>query len=59
MFALGGLGGATLPWLVGFLSTHFGSLKAGLVVPLLGCLTMIAMHSCNLRPVTSDPPQPA
>ena len=54
MFALGGLGGATLPWLVGFLSTHFGSLKAGLVVPLLGSLAMIALHSFSLHPSNSD-----
>ena len=44
MFALGGLGGATLPWLVGALSTQFGALKAGLYVPLFGCLTMLALY---------------
>ena len=49
MFALGGLGGATLPWLVGFSSTHFGSLRAGLVVPLLSSLAMVALHLLNLR----------
>ena len=51
---VGGLGGATLPWLVGFLSTRFGSLKAGLVVPLLGSLAMIALHSFSLHPSNSD-----
>ena len=53
MFALSGLGGATLPWLVGFLSTHSGSLKAGLVVPLLGSLGMSALYLANLRATTS------
>src|SRR5262249_11861367 len=34
IFALGGLGGATIPWMVGFLSTTFGSLRSGLSLPL-------------------------
>ncbi len=34
MFAMGALGGATVPWLVGFLSTAFGGLKIGLLAPL-------------------------
>ncbi|HEX2713561.1 MAG TPA: MFS transporter, partial [Candidatus Acidoferrales bacterium] len=49
MFALGGLGGATLPWLVGFSSTRYGSLKAGLVVPLLGSLSLLALCLLNAR----------
>src|SRR3970040_401580 len=49
MFALGAMGGATLPWLVGFLSTHFGSLNAGLVVPLLGSLVMVALPLSHSR----------
>ena len=44
MFALAGLGGATLPWLVGFTSTRLGSLRYGLLVPLLGCIGMLAMN---------------
>lgn len=40
MFAVAGLGGATLPWLVGVVSTRFDSLRAGLVIPLLGSLAM-------------------
>jgi len=43
IFAMGALGGATLPWAVGYLSTAFGGLKAGLVAPLLGGLIMIAL----------------
>jgi MFS transporter, FHS family, glucose/mannose:H+ symporter len=45
MFALAGLGGAVLPWLVGYVSTQSSSLRAGLLVPLGGCLAMLA---CNL-----------
>ncbi len=47
MFALASLGGATLPWLVGALSTRFGSLKAGLFVPLLGSTLMLALYLAN------------
>ena len=48
-FALAGLGGATVPWLVGFWSTAAGSLRAGLVVPLLGCFMMMALHTYRSR----------
>jgi len=42
MFTMANLGGASLPWLVGFSSTRFGNLKAGLTVPLIaGVLTVI------------------
>jgi MFS transporter, FHS family, glucose/mannose:H+ symporter len=47
MFALAGLGGATLPWLVGALSTHFGSLQIGLIVPLAGTTTMLLLYVLN------------
>jgi FHS family glucose/mannose:H+ symporter-like MFS transporter len=45
MFALAGLGGAVLPWLVGFVSTRASSLRVGLLVPLAACFAMIA---CNI-----------
>jgi len=48
-FACAGLGGATVPWLVGVWSTAAGSLRAGLVVPLIGCLSMIALHAYRAR----------
>jgi MFS transporter, FHS family, glucose/mannose:H+ symporter len=47
MFALAGLGGATLPWLVGALSTRFGSLQVGLFVPLAGSATMLLLYASN------------
>jgi fucose permease len=40
MFTLGGLGGATMPWLVGLESTRRGSLQQGLVIPLLSLVAM-------------------
>lgn len=44
LFALSTLGGACLPWLVGYVSTQVGSLRVALVVPLLGCLMMAALY---------------
>jgi MFS transporter, FHS family, glucose/mannose:H+ symporter len=48
LFGLAALGGATMPWLVGFASTEAGSLRTGLFVPLVGCLIMISLVS--IRP---------
>ena len=47
MFALSSLGGATAPWLVGALSSRFGSLRVGLTVPLVGSLTMLFLYLKN------------
>ena len=47
MFALSSLGGATVPWVVGALSSRFGSLRIGLTVPLLGSLTMLFLYLKN------------
>jgi FHS family glucose/mannose:H+ symporter-like MFS transporter len=43
MFPLASLGGASMPWLVGEISTRAGGLRAGLTVPLAGCVLMIAL----------------
>jgi MFS transporter, FHS family, glucose/mannose:H+ symporter len=40
LFATGSLGAATLPWLVGAVSTHTGALRVGLVVPIAACVAM-------------------
>jgi len=45
MFTLSNVGGGLLPWLVGISSNQFGTIKAGLFVPLLGCVTMYALYS--------------
>lgn len=49
MFALGGLGGAGLPWLVGFASERSGSLRLGFAVPLAGALLMAAIELSRFR----------
>jgi MFS transporter, FHS family, glucose/mannose:H+ symporter len=57
MFTSANLGGAFLPWLVGVSSSRFGTLKTGLVVPLLGSAVMFFLY---LRDWKSAPPeQPA
>ena len=45
MFALSTLGGASVPWLVGFVSTRFHSLRSGLVIPFAGSLLMLAIFT--------------
>jgi fucose permease len=47
MFALSSFGGATVPWLVGGLSSRFGSLRVGLTVPLLGSVVMLFLYLRN------------
>jgi FHS family glucose/mannose:H+ symporter-like MFS transporter len=54
MFALAGMGGAIMPWFVGLTSTGTGSLRAGLFVPLAGCLAMLAFIATMLEPLFSD-----
>ena len=44
MFTLSNIGGGLLPWMVGVSSNQFGTLKAGLAVPLIGCAAMYALY---------------
>jgi FHS family glucose/mannose:H+ symporter-like MFS transporter len=43
MFSLASLGGAAVPWVVGFVSKQAGSLRIGLLVPLFGAVVMITL----------------
>jgi FHS family glucose/mannose:H+ symporter-like MFS transporter len=45
LFAMAGLGGAVLPWLVGVVSFHTGQLRAGLFVAMAGVLTQLILSS--------------
>lgn len=47
MFVLSNIGGGLLPWMVGVLSNHAGTLHAGLFVPLFGCAAMLALYLPN------------
>jgi fucose permease len=44
LISMSAVGGAVLPWLVGFTSTRVASLQAGLFVPLAGCLGIGFLH---------------
>lgn len=44
VFAMSALGGATVPWLIGALSTRFGSLRLAMAAPLACSLVMIAVQ---------------
>jgi FHS family glucose/mannose:H+ symporter-like MFS transporter len=48
VFGSGNMGGAALPWVVGAISTHFGSLRVAFIAPLLGVTAMLLFY------VTSD-----
>jgi MFS transporter, FHS family, glucose/mannose:H+ symporter len=49
LFVFGGVGGAVIPWLVGFVSERFGDLRVGLLVPLIGVAAMITFQMCIRR----------
>jgi fucose permease len=50
MFACSTLGGASVPWLVGYVSTRVASLRTALVVAVAGCVTMLLLfRSPNLH----------
>jgi len=48
-FALAALGGATIPWIVGFISARSGSLYAGLFVTALCSVSMLALQLAIIR----------
>jgi MFS transporter, FHS family, glucose/mannose:H+ symporter len=58
MFALAGMGGATMPWLVGLMSTATGNLRIGLVLPLLGCVAMFGLIASMREPIFRDAVKP-
>jgi FHS family glucose/mannose:H+ symporter-like MFS transporter len=49
MFTMANLGGAFLPWLVGYFSSRFGSVRAGMVVPLIAGGVMCSLYLMNWR----------
>ena len=55
MFTLSNIGGGLLPWMVGVSSNHFGSLKAGLAVPLIGCAAMYGLYLREWKAGTAEP----
>ncbi len=53
LFILAGLGAAVFPWFVGLASTHYGALRAGLVIPLVGGSVMIVLHTAIIASLPS------
>jgi FHS family glucose/mannose:H+ symporter-like MFS transporter len=49
VFVLGGMGGALIPWLVGFTSVRFGDLRIGLLIPSFGVASMIVLQIFIIR----------
>jgi FHS family glucose/mannose:H+ symporter-like MFS transporter len=47
MFTMANLGGAFLPWLVGYYSSRFGSVRAGMAVPLIAGGVMCGLYLMN------------
>lgn len=53
VFAGASVGGATLPWLTGFVSTEFHGLRAGLAVPAVATVLLLLLAGI----ITGHPPQ--
>ena len=53
LFAAASLGGATLPWFTGIVSTHLQSLPAGLAVPAIGTALMLLLAAAIIPPAKS------
>jgi FHS family glucose/mannose:H+ symporter-like MFS transporter len=47
MFTMANFGGAFMPWLLGYASNRFGSLRAGMAVPLIAAGLMCALYLLN------------
>ena len=54
MFTLSNLGGGLMPWMVGVSSSRFGTLKAGLAVPLIGGAVMYVLYLRDWKPAAAD-----
>jgi fucose permease len=51
IFAVGGAGAAFFPWFTGLLSTHFGSLRHGLLAPCGAAFLLVALGMTSARGV--------
>ncbi|HXZ80426.1 MAG TPA: MFS transporter [Terriglobales bacterium] len=47
VLGVAGLGGAALPWLVGYLSDKFHSLRVGFLSTMFACVAMIVVHKMS------------
>jgi fucose permease len=56
MFTMANLGGAFMPWLVGYASNRFGSLRIGLAAPLIAGIGAFALYLSNWRSAHAGEP---
>jgi fucose permease len=56
LFVLTNIGGGLLPWIVGLSSNRYGSLRAGLLVPLAGAAGMLALYLGTWSRKIEEPP---
>ena len=56
VFACGNIGGAVLPWAVGAVSTRYGDLRTGFLVPLAGVALMLVFYLANRPPALAKLP---
>lgn len=57
-FNMANVGGATMPWLVGYCSSQFSSLSAGLAVPFAAAAIMLLIFSVPVTSRTLFPEEP-
>ena len=55
MFTVANLGGSSLPWLVGVSAGRLGSLRIGMVVPLIGSVAIFLLYQRNWTPLQRAP----
>lgn len=55
IFSAASLGGATLPWFTGILSTRFHSLRAGLIVPAAGAILLLLLSTVTTSKPKEEP----
>jgi FHS family glucose/mannose:H+ symporter-like MFS transporter len=58
MFVMANLGGASLPWLVGYFSTRSGNLASGLTVPLTAGVLTLLLYFAPGKSYASEPENP-
>jgi len=57
VFSSGNMGGAVLPWIVGIVSKHSGSLRLGFFLPLAGVAAMLAFYSVSISTTMTKYPR--
>jgi fucose permease len=56
VFTLSNFGGASLPWVIGYLSHEFDDLRVGLAVPLAATVVMLILYRRNWASSASTEP---